>query len=139
MSQDVDHVLGDVTDPVSVATALAGCDAVVHAAAVYRFDARFSSEAAHTKVVGAESVLRAAAKHGCDPIVHVSSSVALLLRRATVTPEVRPRAVWYGYPSGYTVPLGRAEGLAHREPSKLASRPRAGPCRQTRSCSLAGP
>lgn len=87
MTQDLDHVVGDVTDPVSVATALAGCDAVLHAAAVYDLDARLYRETARTNVVGAESVLRAAVEHGCDPVVHVSSSVALLQRRTTVTPD----------------------------------------------------
>lgn len=40
-----------------------------------------------TNVAGAQTVLRAAVDHGCDPVVHVSSTLALLRRRATVTPE----------------------------------------------------
>lgn len=87
VARDLDHVVGDVTDPEAVANALAGCDAVLHAAAVYSLDARAYRETARTNVAGAESVLRAAVARGCDPVVHVSSSVALLHRRATVTPD----------------------------------------------------
>jgi nucleoside-diphosphate-sugar epimerase len=83
----VDHVVGDVTDPAAVERALNGCDAVLHAAAVYDLDARAYRNVARTNVAGAETVLRAAAARGCDPIVHVSSSVALLTRDATVTPD----------------------------------------------------
>ena len=84
---DIDHVVGDVTDPVSVSAALADCDAVLHAAAVYNLDARSYRETARTNVAGAETVLRAAVERGCDPVVHVSSTAALLRRRATVTPD----------------------------------------------------
>ncbi|MFI5908096.1 NAD-dependent epimerase/dehydratase family protein [Dactylosporangium sp. NPDC051541] len=83
----VDHVVGDVTDPGSVARALPGCDAVLHAAAVYDLDARARPAIARTNVAGARTVLRAAVDAGCDPVVHVSSTAALLRRRATVTPD----------------------------------------------------
>ncbi|WP_433220940.1 NAD-dependent epimerase/dehydratase family protein [Dactylosporangium sp. CS-047395] len=83
----VDHVVGDVTDPGSVARALPGCDAVLHAAAVYDLDARARPAIARTNLAGAETVLRAAVDTGCDPVVHVSSTAALLKRRATVTPD----------------------------------------------------
>lgn len=39
-SADVSVVSGDMTDPAPVAAAVAGCDAVVHAAAVYSLDPR---------------------------------------------------------------------------------------------------
>jgi dihydroflavonol-4-reductase len=83
----IDHVVGDVTDPTSVDRALDGCDAVLHAAAVYDLDARAYRETARTNVAGAETVLGAAVDRGCDPVVHVSSTVALLRRRSTVTTD----------------------------------------------------
>jgi nucleoside-diphosphate-sugar epimerase len=83
----VDHVVGDVTDPDSVGRALHGCDAVLHAAAVYDLDARARPAIARTNLAGAETVLGAAVEAGCDPVVHVSSTAALLRRRATVTPD----------------------------------------------------
>jgi dihydroflavonol-4-reductase len=87
VTASVDHVLGDVTDPDSVERAIRGCEAVLHAAAVYDMDARAYPAIARTNVAGAETVLRAAIRHGCDPVVHVSSTAALLRRRATVTPD----------------------------------------------------
>jgi nucleoside-diphosphate-sugar epimerase len=87
ISGEVDHVVGDVTDPAAVKRALDGCDAVLHAAAVYNLDARAYAATKRTNVAGAETVLRAAVAQGCDPVVHVSSSLALLRRRATVTPD----------------------------------------------------
>jgi len=85
--QDVDHVVGDATDPEAVKRALAGCDAVLHAAAVYRLDPRAYGETRRTNAKAAEVVLNAAAAQGCDPIVHVSSTVATLRRGAIATPD----------------------------------------------------
>jgi len=85
LAESFDHVVGDVTDRGSVERALDGCDAVLHAAAVYSLDSREYRRIARTNLRGAETVLDAAVRHGCDPVVHVSSVVALLQRRATVT------------------------------------------------------
>jgi nucleoside-diphosphate-sugar epimerase len=77
----------------SVERALHGCDAVLHAAAVYTLDSRAYPEISRTNLRGTETVLDAAVRRGCDPVVHVSSFVALLQRRATVTADspCRPR------------------------------------------------
>lgn len=75
---DVESVLGDVTEPRSVEEAMAGCDAVLHAAAVFSLDARAASRMHEVNVRGTEIVLGAAVRAGLDPIVHVSSYVALL-------------------------------------------------------------
>ncbi len=72
------HVVGDVTDPVTVRRALDGCDAVVHAANVYALDARRAQEMASVNPSSTELVLGTAHELGLDPIVHVSSYVALL-------------------------------------------------------------
>jgi dihydroflavonol-4-reductase len=83
----IDHVVGDVTDAASVERAIAGCDAVLHAAAVYNLDTRTDRETRATNVPGARTVLDAAVAHGCDPIVHVSSTLALLRRGTTASPD----------------------------------------------------
>lgn len=75
---NVEHVTGDVTDAESVARALDGCEAVVHAASVYSNDPRRTREIAATNLAGAKAVLGQAVERGLDPIVHVSSIVALL-------------------------------------------------------------
>jgi nucleoside-diphosphate-sugar epimerase len=87
VTRPVDYMVGDITDLGSVSRALAGCDAVVHAAAVYNLDSRAHRAIARTNVAGAETVLRAAVEYGCDPVVHVSSTTALLRRGLTVTPD----------------------------------------------------
>lgn len=74
----VDHVVGDVTDPGAVRRALDGCEAVLHAASVYALAQRRSAEMASVNARGTEVVLGEAHALGLDPIVHVSSYVALL-------------------------------------------------------------
>ena len=85
---EVESVLGDVTVPRSVEEAMAGCDAVLHAAAVFSFDGRAASRMRQVNVPGTEIVLGAAVRAGLDPIVHVSSYVALLPPAgAVLTPD----------------------------------------------------
>ncbi len=73
----VEVVQGDVVDREAVGRALDGVDAVVHAAGVYSLDHRRRQEMWRTNVEGTEVVLESAVRAGCDPIVHVSSVVAL--------------------------------------------------------------
>jgi dihydroflavonol-4-reductase len=70
--------VGDVTDPTAVRQALAGCDAVVHAANVFSQDVRRAAEVLRVNDTGTRLVLETAHELGLDPIVHVSSAVALL-------------------------------------------------------------
>jgi dihydroflavonol-4-reductase len=87
---EVESVVGDVTVPGSVEEAMAGCDAVLHAAAVYSVDPRAASRVGETNVRAAEVVLGTAVRMGLDPIVHVSSYTALLPpepRGAVLTPD----------------------------------------------------
>lgn len=72
-----DVVAGDVRDRSTVEQALDGCEAVVHAAAIFSLDPRDEQEMAETNHAAAVAVLGAAADRGCDPIVHVSSTVTL--------------------------------------------------------------
>lgn len=74
----LDFVIGDVTAADAVAHGLEGCEAVVHCASVYSNDPRRTREIAATNLAGARTVLGQAAERGLDPIVHVSSIVALL-------------------------------------------------------------
>jgi nucleoside-diphosphate-sugar epimerase len=75
---DVEVVTGDVTNVCTVRAALTGCDAVVHAAALYSLDPRRDAEVQRTNVRGTEHVLGCARELGLDPIIHVSSISALL-------------------------------------------------------------
>ena len=74
----VETVAGDVTDPAAVQRALDGCDAVLHAASVFSMDARRADEMRSVNVRGTDVVLGTAHRLGLDPIMHVSSELALL-------------------------------------------------------------
>jgi nucleoside-diphosphate-sugar epimerase len=74
----VETAIGDVTEPAAVERALEGCDAVLHAASVFSTDARRADEVDFVNVRGTEIVLGTAHRLGLDPIVYVSSEVALL-------------------------------------------------------------
>lgn len=88
---DVESIVGDVTDPDSVERAVEGCDAAVHCASIYSLDRRMVHQVRRTNVAGTETVLGTAHRHGLDPIVHVSSFVALMgVRRAVLTPDSPP-------------------------------------------------
>ncbi|HVS68683.1 MAG TPA: SDR family NAD(P)-dependent oxidoreductase [Mycobacteriales bacterium] len=71
-------VQGDMVDADAVGRAVAGTDAVIHAAAVVAaLDRKHAEQALHTNVDGTRTVLDAAIAAGCDPVVHVSSIAAL--------------------------------------------------------------
>src|SRR6202789_2776641 len=72
-----DHVVGDIADPDSTAAALAGCDAVIHCAAMVSTDPARSEEMLRTNLEGARNVLGGATAAKMDPIIHVSSFSAL--------------------------------------------------------------
>ncbi|MCV7369531.1 oxidoreductase [Mycolicibacterium duvalii] len=72
-----DHVIGDIADASSTKTALEGCDAVIHCAAMVSTDPDRTDEMLHTNLEGARNILGGAVAAGLDPIVHVSSFTAL--------------------------------------------------------------
>ena len=78
-----DVAVGDMTDEESVRDAVRGCEAVVHAAAVFSFDPRDTATMTATNARGTEVVLGTAVRAGCDPVVHVSSTVTLTTRGET--------------------------------------------------------
>ena len=93
----VEHVVGDVTDAESVRRAVEGCDAVLHAAAVFSYDARDAETMRRVNAQATEVVLGSAREAGLDPIVHVSSYVALLPAAGTLHPDSpvgHPRGVY---------------------------------------------
>ena len=84
---DVESIQGDVTDPLSVASALHGCDAVVHAAAEIGVGGA-GGQTTDVNVVGTRTVLTEAIAAGVDPIVYTSTiTVYLPSDDAVVTPS----------------------------------------------------
>jgi nucleoside-diphosphate-sugar epimerase len=94
-----DVVVGDMTDAAAVAKALAGCDAVVHAAALVDLRRSAARLVEETNARGVERVVGGAAERGLARIVHVSSlSVFFVPGGPPVTPElpIAPATTAYG-------------------------------------------
>lgn len=102
-------VEGDVTDSAVVASAVDGCDAVIHAANVYSYDPRRSEQMIRTNVEGTRLLLSAATEAGCDPIIHVSTA-QVTWPRPEDDPDPIPLAPLQGHP--YSDSKKRAEVVA---------------------------
>ena len=72
-----DFVVGDMLDAGAVREAVAGCDAVLHCAAVVALDRRRAADVLDANPRGVRTVVEAALEAGVDPVVHVSSTSAL--------------------------------------------------------------
>lgn len=77
-ASDVEVALGDMNDAGAVREAVAGCDSVVHAAAVYSLDPRDAEVMRTGNAAGTRTVITAALDAGVQRAVHVSSIVALM-------------------------------------------------------------
>jgi dihydroflavonol-4-reductase len=74
---DVEVVEGDLLDPASLAAAVAGCDVVLHAGAVYRNWARDPDEILRPAIEGTANIVNAAAKANVRRVVLCSSNAAV--------------------------------------------------------------
>jgi dihydroflavonol-4-reductase len=102
---------GDVTDPRAVERAMAGCDAVVHAAALYSYSRADSPQIAAVNVQGTRNVLEAAARGAGARVVMTSSSATCgPVPGRTATESDRPPAWETRVP--YKRTKIAAEGLA---------------------------
>lgn len=103
-------VVGDVTDQEAVIAAVTGCDAVIHAANVFSFDPAQNETMTTVNEQGTELVLTEASRIGLDPIVHVSSFVALLPSDGPLTADSE-----VGVPApAYSKSKAAAERIARR-------------------------
>lgn len=82
--QEFDVVVGDVLDRQSIEKAAEGCDATIHCGSVYSLDPRAAYEIKNTNVTGTENVLDIACQLKHDPVIHVSSYVALIGKKNAV-------------------------------------------------------
>lgn len=111
-----EFTVGDVTDPGSVDALLDGVDALVHGANIFTFDVRHKDEMKRVNEQGTELVLSRAVKRGLDPIIHVSSTVALLPAEAPMT-EATPTG---NPPPAYAATKASADRIARRLQSEGA-------------------
>ncbi|HEX5313923.1 MAG TPA: hopanoid-associated sugar epimerase [Gammaproteobacteria bacterium] len=77
---DLETVIGNLAEPDTLASALDGCDGLVHAAADYRFFVRDPAALYRVNVEGTRALMEAALAAGLRRIVH-TSSVAVLGHR----------------------------------------------------------
>jgi dihydroflavonol-4-reductase len=84
--------VGDILDPSSVATALAGARYLVHAAADYRLWAPSERDIMRTNVEGTRIVMQEALRAGTERIVYTSSVATFDLRGNVPADETRPLA-----------------------------------------------
>jgi dihydroflavonol-4-reductase len=103
-----DVVDGDCTDAAAVAAALDGCEAVLHCANVFTWSPARQTHLVETNIAATEHVLRPAVERGLDPVVHVSSVVALL----PSAHPLRPSAPLGDARSGYAASKAASERLA---------------------------
>ena len=70
-------IQGDVTDKASVEKAVAGCDAIIHSAAMVATTEKFAQQLHETNVVGTQNVIDASLAAGIKKIIYVSSVSAI--------------------------------------------------------------
>ena len=108
--ESVDYAIGEMTDAAAVGTAMEGCDAVVHAAAVVALDRKRADEVLRANPEGARVVLGTAVERNLDPIIYVSSVSALFSPGATIVHADLPPA----QPAGaYGRSKAEAEAYVH--------------------------
>lgn len=88
---EVEWALGSLTDIPSLSYAVAGCDALIHAAADYRIFVPDPRRMRAVNVTGTEALMRAALDAGLRRVVHVSS-VATLTPRPDGSPATEEDA-----------------------------------------------
>jgi dihydroflavonol-4-reductase len=88
---DCEIVTGDLTDPASLAAAVAGCDTLLHVAADYRLWVPDPAALDRVNVRGSVDLFRAAAEAGATRMVYTSSVATLGLHKdATPADEATP-------------------------------------------------
>ena len=83
----IEVAAGDMTDAEAVRDAISGCDQAIHAAATFSFRRGDAERMLRENKAGTTTVLDAAIGAGCSRMVHLSSTLALLQRAATLSPQ----------------------------------------------------
>jgi dihydroflavonol-4-reductase len=105
LPQGAEVVVGDLREPARFASALQGCDAVIHVAADYRLWVPDPAEMYKANVEGTRELLRLAREVGVRRVVYTSSVATMGFDRAgTIVDE--------------TTPVSEAEMIGHYKRSK---------------------
>lgn len=73
----IEEVIGDLTDPAAVDRAVAGCDVVIHSAALIQYWSRLNALQTAINVGGTRHVVESALRHRVQRLIHVSSIAAI--------------------------------------------------------------
>ena len=73
----IEAVVGDIADPITVCSAVKGCDVVIHLAALRARWCRKRSEFERVNVSGTRTVLEAALEQEVQKVLHVSTAMVL--------------------------------------------------------------
>ena len=96
MPGQVEVVRGDVLESKQIEAAAKGCDAALHCAGFYSHEPQHADRMRRTNVEGTEKLLAGALGAGLDPVVHVSSFLAMFPspgpRMRSDDPVTTPRA-----------------------------------------------
>jgi len=91
---DVELCIGDLTQPETLAPAVAGCSAVFHVAADYRLWTRHPEEMMQTNIEGSKALIEAALGANVAKIVYTSSVAALGINKdETPADETTPSSL----------------------------------------------
>ena len=103
-------IMGDVTDPAVMDTAMAGVDCVIHLAGIPRETGGSPDEILHANIIGTHTVFAAARQHGVKRVIFASSNHVIGFYPADkpVGPDVPPRpSGFYGASKAYGEALAR--------------------------------
>lgn len=107
-----DPVRGDITDPDSLAAAVAGCEVVYHIAGLVSFCPRKPERLHEVNVEGTRNLVRAARRAGVRRLVHTSSVVAIGEAPGTIGSENTRHRGYYLSHYGHSKHLGERIALA---------------------------
>ncbi len=110
VSDSIEHIEGDVLEPLSLLEAVAGIDAVFHLAAVVGFGEKGKDDPYAANYVGTANVVNAMLRAGSGRLVH-TSSIAALGRRENQKEPVTESSEWARsrFNSQYALSKYRAE------------------------------
>jgi len=92
-AEAVEVVVGDVADATVVADLLVDRDALLHLAGIVAVDNSREAEMWRVNVTATKEIVEAAVRRGLDPVIHVSSYVALFPSPSgVITPDTPPAA-----------------------------------------------
>ncbi len=106
---DVEHCIGDVRDPASIARAVKGCDTVFHTAAVVSYWPRERERMFEVNIGGTRNVIEACLASGVGRFIHTSSVAAVGFPEHGNRADETNVFNWEPYNVGYRISKHRAE------------------------------